>query len=57
MKVRHDVMAHVYTYGKRPLAAGIIHLGPPAAMSPTTDLIIYREMLRYLGKLLAVVAV
>ena len=36
-EVRHDVMAHVYTYGKAaPLAAGIIHLGPPAAMSPTT---------------------
>ena len=27
-EVRHDVMAHVYTYGKvAPRAAGIIHLG------------------------------
>ena len=27
-EVRHDVMAHVYTYGKAaPSAAGIIHLG------------------------------
>ena len=32
-EVRHDVMAHVYTYGKAaPLAAGIIHLG--ATMRP-----------------------
>ena len=27
-EVRHDVMAHVYTYGKAaPSAAGVIHLG------------------------------
>ena len=32
-EVRHDVMAHVYAYGKAaPTAAGIIHLGRPAAM-------------------------
>ena len=36
-EVRHDVMAHVYAYGlAAPSAAGIIHLAPPAAMSPTT---------------------
>lgn len=36
-EVRHDVMAHVYAYGKAaPSAAGILHLGPPAATSPTT---------------------
>ena len=34
-EVRHDVMAHVYAYGKAaPSAAGIIHLG--LAMSATT---------------------
>ncbi len=37
-EVRHDVMAHVYTYGLvAPSAAGIIHLGAPAAMSTTTS--------------------
>ena len=60
-EVRHDVMAHVYTYGKAaPSAAGIIHLGATSCcyFRPTTrDLIIYREGLRYLrGELLAVVA-
>ena len=31
-KLRHDVMAHVHTYGDCcPSAKGIIHLGPPAA--------------------------
>ena len=32
-KLRHDVMAHVHTYGELcPKAMPIIHLGPPAAM-------------------------
>ena len=36
-EVRHDVMAHVYTYGKAaPSAAGIIHLG--ATSCYVTDL-------------------
>ena len=36
-EVRHDVMAHVYTYGKAaPSATGSSTWGPPAAMSPTT---------------------
>ena len=56
-EVRHDVMAHVYTYGKAaPSAAGIIHLGATSCyVTDNADLIIYREGLRYLrGELLAV---
>ena len=35
-EVRHDVMAHVYTFGKAaPKAAGMIHLGATARMSAT----------------------
>ena len=58
-EVRHDVMAHVYTYGKAaPSAAGIIHLGATSCyVTDNADLIIYREGLRYLrGELLAVLA-
>ena len=58
-EVRHDVMAHVYTYGKAaPSAAGIIHLGATSCyVTDNADLVIYREGLRYLrGELLAVVA-
>ena len=58
-EVRHDVMAHVYTYGKAaPSAAGIIHLGATSCyVTDNADLILYREGLRYLrGELLAVVA-
>ncbi len=37
--VRHDVMSHVYAYGQQcPKAAGIIHLGRPAAMWGTTPM-------------------
>ena len=57
-EVRHDVMAHVYTYGKAaPSAAGIIHLGATSCyVTDNADLIIYREGLRYLrGELLAVI--
>ena len=58
-EVRHDVMAHVYAYGKAaPSAAGIIHLGATSCyVTDNADLILYREGLRYLrGELLAVVA-
>ena len=44
-EVRHDVMAHVYTYGKAaPSAAGIIHLGATSCyVGDNTDVIIMRE--------------
>ncbi|MBO7701168.1 MAG: adenylosuccinate lyase, partial [Eubacteriaceae bacterium] len=43
-QVRHDVMAHVYAYGKAaPSAAGIIHLGATSCyVTDNADLIIYR---------------
>ena len=49
-EVRHDVMAHVYTYGKvAPSAAGIIHLGATSCyVTDNADLVIYRDGLRYL---------
>ncbi len=56
-EVRHDVMAHVYTYGKAaPGAAGIIHLGATSCyVTDNADLILYRDGLRYLrGELLGV---
>lgn len=58
-EVRHDVMAHVYAYGKAaPGAAGIIHLGATSCyVTDNADLIIYRDGLRYLrGELLKVIA-
>lgn len=58
-QVRHDVMAHVYAYGKvAPLAAGIIHLGATSCyVTDNADLIIYRDALRYVrGQLLLVIA-
>lgn len=58
-EVRHDVMAHVYAYGKAaPEAAGIIHLGATSCyVTDNADLVIYREGLKYLrGELLKVVA-
>ncbi len=47
-QVRHDVMAHVYAYGKAaPSAAGIIHLGATSCyVTDNADLILYREALR-----------
>ena len=57
-QVRHDVMAHVYAYGKAaPKAAGILHLGATSCyVTDNGDLIIYREGLRYLrGELLKVI--
>ena len=49
-EVRHDVMAHVYTYGKAaPGAAGIIHLGATSCyVTDNTDLVLYRDGLIYL---------
>lgn len=58
-EVRHDVMAHVYAYGKAaPLAAGIIHLGATSCyVTDNADLIIYRDALIYLRReLLGVIA-
>ena len=58
-EVRHDVMAHVYVYGKAaPSASGIIHLGATSCyVTDNADLILYREGLRYLREeLLAVMA-
>ena len=45
--VRHDVMAHVYTYGQVcPKAAGIIHLGATSCyVGDNTDVIIMRDAL------------
>ena len=58
-EVRHDVMAHVYAYGKvAPSAAGIIHLGATSCyVTDNGDIILYREGLKYLrGELLKVIA-
>ena len=58
-EVRHDVMAHVYAYGKAaPEAAGIIHLGATSCyVTDNADLILYRDGLRYLrNELLNVIA-
>lgn len=47
-EVRHDVMSHVYTYGKVcPDAAGIIHLGATSCyVGDNTDVIIMRDALQ-----------
>ena len=49
-ELRHDVMAHIHTYGACcPGAAGIIHLGATSCyVTDNADLIIYREALTYL---------
>ena len=49
-EVRHDVMAHVYAYGKAaPSAAGIIHLGATSCyVTDNADLVIYRDALKYI---------
>ena len=51
-EVRHDVMAHVYAYGKAaPGAAGVIHLGATSCyVTDNGDLILYRDGLRHLRK-------
>lgn len=48
-EVRHDVMAHIWTYGKAaPSAAGIIHLGATSCfVTDNADLIIYRDALTH----------
>lgn len=56
-EVRHDVMAHVYTFGKAaPKAAGIIHLGATSAyVGDNTDIIQIREGLQLVRQKLAAV--
>ena len=51
-KVRHDVMAHVHTYGAScPKAAGIIHLGATSCyVGDNTDVIIMTEGLKLVRK-------
>ena len=50
--VRHDVMSHVYAYGKQcPKAAGIIHLGATSCyVGDNTDVIIMRDALQLVKK-------
>lgn len=58
-EVRHDVMAHVYAFGKAaPSASGIIHLGATSCyVTDNADLIIFRDGLLYLrNELLRVIA-
>ncbi|PPQ64901.1 hypothetical protein CVT24_008240 [Panaeolus cyanescens] len=55
-KRRHDVMAHVHTFGKvAPAAAGIIHLGATSCyVTDNADLIFLREGLGFLIRSLGV---
>lgn len=58
-EVRHDVMSHVYAYGKQcPSAKGIIHLGATSCyVGDNTDIILMTEGLRIVRReLLNVVA-
>ena len=50
--VRHDVMSHVYAYGKQcPAAAGIIHLGATSCyVGDNTDIIIMTEAMKLVRK-------
>lgn len=51
-EVRHDVMSHVYAYGKQcPTAAGIIHLGATSCyVGDNTDIIVMTEALKLVRK-------
>ena len=53
-EVRHDVMAHVLTYGEAcPKARGIIHLGATSCyVGDNTDILRMREALRLIRRLL-----
>lgn len=53
-EIRHDVMAHVYAFGKQcPLAEPIIHLGATSQfVGCNTDLILQREALKLVKKVL-----
>ncbi len=53
-EVRHDVMAHVKTYGDAcPGAKGIIHLGATSCyVGDNTDIIVMRDALKVIRKLL-----
>jgi adenylosuccinate lyase len=56
-KFRHDVMAHVYTFGEAaPKAAGIIHLGATSCyVGDNAELIIMREALEIIAAKVACV--
>ncbi len=57
--VRHDVMSHVYAYGKQcPKAEPIIHLGATSCyVGDNTDIIVMRDALRLVkAKLISVLA-
>jgi len=51
-ELRHDVMAHVHTYGAQcPTAKGIIHLGATSAyVGDNTDVIVYSQGLVHVRK-------
>jgi len=51
-EIRHDVMAHVYAYGKQcPMAEGIIHLGATSQFVVcNTDLLIQKQALQFIKK-------
>ena len=53
-RLRHDVMAHVHTYGHQcPNAKGIIHLGATSAyVGDNTDIITYAQGLEHTRKIL-----
>jgi adenylosuccinate lyase len=58
-KLRHDVMAHVHTYGDCcPAARPIIHLGATSCyVTDNTDLILIRESLQMVARRLATVII